>query len=204
MSSSISNIADLEALYGNAGEASLLKETDRIVPVYRAIVEAAPFATLATCGPDGLDCSPRGDGPGFVRVLDEKTLLLPDRRGNNRIDSLRNIVHDPRVALLFLIPGVGETLRVNGRAVISTDPELLNSLTIAENQPRTALVITVDTVFFQRSRALVRAQLWNPDSHVRRDSLPSAGEMLAALSESRVGGSHYDEALAERVRNTLY
>ena len=124
MSSSISSIADLETLYGDVGEASLLKEIDRIVPVYRAIVEAAPFATLATCGPDGLDCSPRGDGPGFVRVADEKTLLLPDRRGNNRIDSLRNIVHDPRIALLFLIPGIGETLRVNGRAVISTDPEL--------------------------------------------------------------------------------
>src|SRR5690606_35579931 len=146
--------------------------SDRVVPVYRALIEAAPFAVLATNGPDGLDCSPRGDGPGFVDVRDETTLLLPDRRGNNRIDSLRNIVHDPRVALLFLIPGMGETLRVNGRASISVDPDLLARFAVSERAPRTVLIISVDTVFFQCSRAILRSHLWNPESHVARASLP--------------------------------
>lgn len=200
----ITHLADLEALYGGAVEASLVKETDRVVPVYRAFIEAAPFAILATSGPEGLDCSPRGDGPGFVRVADDKTLLLPDRRGNNRIDSLRNILHDPRVALLFLIPGIGETLRVNGRAAISTEPPLLASFAVAEKPPKTVLVIAVETVFFQCSRAVLRSQLWNPDTQVARESLPSAGEMLAALSKNRLGGADYDRALPERVGKTLY
>ncbi len=135
MSDRITSLADLEALYGEPNSASLLKETDRITPEYRAFVEAAPFAVLATAGPEGLDCSPRGDGPGFVRVADERTLLIPDRRGNNRIDSLRNILRDPRVALLFLIPGVGETLRVNGRAGISVAPDLLQSFKVQGKLP---------------------------------------------------------------------
>ena len=118
MSTTITTLSELEAVYGEINKGSLVKETDRVVPEYQAFIEAAPFVALATRGPEGLDCSPRGDGPGFVRVRDEKTLLLPDRRGNNRIDSLRNIVRDPSAALLFLFPGIGETLRVNGRAVI--------------------------------------------------------------------------------------
>ncbi len=200
----ISTINDLEALYGEPVEASILKEADRVVPVYRALIEASPFATLATRGPEGLDCSPRGDGPGFIRVADEKTLLLPDRRGNNRLDSLRNIVHDPQVGLLFLIPGIGETLRVNGRAVISTDPALLDSFAVDGKAPRTVVVITVETVYFQCSRAVVRSDLWNPDKHVARNSLPSAGQILAAVSQNRVGGEAYDTGLQERVRTTLY
>lgn len=204
MSSPITTLSALEALYGEVGEASRVKETDRIVPVYRALIEAAPFAVLATCGPDGLDCSPRGDGPGFVRVADETTLLLPDRRGNNRIDSLRNIVHDPHVALLFLIPGIGETLRVNGRAAISIDPALLESFSVDGKAPRTVLSIAVETVFFQCSRAVVRADLWNPEKRVARNSLPSAGEILAALSDGATGGEAYDKALPDRVRTTLY
>lgn len=200
----ISDITDLEALYGAAGEASLVKETDRVVPVYRAFIEASPFAALATRGPDGLDCSPRGDGPGFIRVQDDKTLLLPDRRGNNRIDSLRNIVRDPQVALLFLIPGIGETLRVNGRADISVDPALLESFVIDGKAPKTVLVIHVEAVYFQCSRAIVRADLWNPDKRVERTTVPSPGEMLAVLSENRVGGEAYDKALPERVKTTLY
>lgn len=200
----ITDLADLEALYGAPVEASILKETDRVIPEYRALIEASPFLALATRGPEGLDCSPRGDGPGFVRVADEKTLLLPDRRGNNRIDSLRNIVHDPRVALLFLIPGIGETLRVNGRAAISTAPALLERFSIDGKAPRTVVVIEVETVFFQCSRAVVRSDLWNPDRHVPRTSLPSAGEILAACSGNRVGGDAYDQGLQERVRATLY
>jgi PPOX class probable FMN-dependent enzyme len=204
MSHTITSIAELEALYGEVSEASLRKETDRIIPVYGALIEAAPFVALATRGPDGLDCSPRGDGAGFVRVRDEKTLLLPDRRGNNRIDSLRNIVRDPHVALLFLIPGVGETLRVNGRAEISVEPDLLESFSVDGKPPRSVIVMTVDSVFFQCARAILRSELWNPLKHVARSSLPSAGQILAAMTDNRTGGEAYDRELPERQRKTLY
>ncbi|MBS3651748.1 pyridoxamine 5'-phosphate oxidase family protein [Pseudaminobacter sp. 19-2017] len=200
----VTTLEDLEALYGPSSDAARVKETDRIVPEYRVLIEASPFLALATRGPDGLDCSPRGDGPGFARVADDRTLLLPDRRGNNRIDSLRNILHDPRVALLFLIPGVGETLRVNGRAAISADASLLESFAVDGKPPRTVLVIRVEAVFFQCSRAIVRSDLWNPERHVARSSLPSAGQILAACSRNRIDGSDYDRALPERVRATLY
>jgi PPOX class probable FMN-dependent enzyme len=204
MSHIISSITELEALYGEVNKGSLLKETNRVVPEYRAFIEAAPFAALATRGPEGLDCSPRGDGPGFVRVQDESTLLLPDRRGNNRVDSLRNIVRDPSVALLFLIPGLGETLRVNGRAVISVEPSLLESFAIDGKAPKSVIAIRVETVFFQCARAILRSELWNPKKHVARGSLPSAGQILAALSNDQVGGEAYDRELPERQRTTLY
>jgi len=204
MSHLITSLADLEALYGEINKGSLLKETDRVVPEYRAFIEAAPFLALATRGPEGLDCSPRGDGPGFVRVADEKTLLLPDRRGNNRIDSLRNIVRDPHVALLFLIPGMGETLRVNGRAAISVEPDLLEGFAVDGKPPKSVTVITVEAVFFQCARAILRSDLWNPQKHVARSSLPSAGQILAALSNHEVGGEAYDKALPERQRTSLY
>ena len=172
MSTTITTLSELEAVYGEINKGSLLKETDRVVPEYRAFIEAAPFVALATRGPEGLDCSPRGDGPGFVRVRDEKTLLLPDRRGNNRIDSLRNIVRDPSVALLFLIPGIGETLRVNGRATISVEPSLLESFAIDGKAPKSVIAITVEAVYFQCARAILRSELWNPQKHVARGSLP--------------------------------
>jgi PPOX class probable FMN-dependent enzyme len=143
----VTTVADLEALYGQPIEAATVKEIDRITPHYRAYIEASPFATLATSGPEGLDCSPRGDKPGFVRVADEKTLMMPDRRGNNRIDSLRNIVRDPRMALLFLVPGVGNTLRVNGRARLSVEPGLLASFAVEGKPPRSVMVIEVDAVY---------------------------------------------------------
>ncbi|MBM6580562.1 pyridoxamine 5'-phosphate oxidase family protein [Microvirga sp. BT689] len=204
MPHTITTLSELEAHYGEVNQASLRKETDRLVPEYRALIEAAPFAALATRGPEGLDCSPRGDGPGFVRIRDDKTLLLPDRRGNNRIDSLKNIVRDPSVALLFLIPGIGETLRVNGQAVISVEPGLLESFSIDGKPPRSVIVITVDTVFFQCARAILRSELWNPERHVARASLPSAGQILAALTNDEVDGEAYDKALPERQRTTLY
>lgn len=204
MSHIITSITELESLYGEVNTASLLKETDRVVPEYRAFIAAAPFVVLATRGPEGLDCSPRGDGPGFVRVQDEKTLLLPDRRGNNRIDSLRNIVRDPHVALLFLIPGIGETLRVNGRATISVEPALIESFAVDGKAPRSVITISVEAVYFQCARAILRSELWNPERHVARSSLPSAGQILAALSNNEVGGEAYDTALPERQRTTLY
>jgi PPOX class probable FMN-dependent enzyme len=204
MPHTIKTLADLEAIYGEVNEASRLKETDRIIPEYRAFIEASPFLALATRGPEGLDCSPRGDAPGFVEVQDPKTVLIPDRRGNNRIDSLRNILRDPHVGLLFLIPGIGETLRVNGSATISVAPELLERFTHEGKPPRTVLVVKVDTVFFQCSRALVRSDLWNPAKHRSRPEIPSAGRMLAGASQQQVGGEAYDQALPERVRTTLY
>jgi PPOX class probable FMN-dependent enzyme len=204
MPATISSIAELEALYGQPAEASLLKEVDRIVPEYRAFIEAAPFVALATRGPEGLDCSPRGDGPGFMRVENDKTLLLPDRRGNNRIDSLRNIVRDPHVALLFLIPGIGETIRVNGRAAISVEPALLESFAVDGKAPKSVLVITVDSIYFQCARAILRSDLWHPQKHVARGALPSAGRILASLSANRFDGEAYDGALPERQKTTLY
>jgi uncharacterized protein len=201
----ITSVEDLDALYGPVGEASVVKETGRIIPEYRALIEAAPFAVLATRGPGGLDCSPRGDAPGFVRVADETTLLLPDRRGNNRVDSLKNILlSDPQVALLFLIPGIGETLRVNGRAAISADPALCESFTVQGKAPRSVLVITVDRVYFQCQKALVRSKLWDPASRIERSALPSTGTMIAALSQGTVDGEAFDRAYPERLRQTIY
>lgn len=200
----ITDLDTLQARYGTPAPNSLTKEVDYLPPHYRAFVEAAPFVVLATSGPQGLDASPRGDGPGFVVIEDDRTLLLPDRRGNNRIDSLRNIVADPRVALLFLVPGVGETLRVNGQAEISVEPALLARFAVDGKPPRSVLRVRVETVFFQCSRAIVRSALWNPDARVDRASLPSAGQILGALSAGTLDGERYDRELPERVRATLY
>lgn len=200
----ITDLASLERLYGSPAAPSIKKEVGYIHPHYRAFIDAAPFVALATNGPDGLDVSPRGDAAGFVHVEDQHTLLLPDRRGNNRIDSLRNILADPRVALLFLIPGVGETLRVNGRAEILTDPVLLARFAVGDKTPRTVLRVQVDTVFFQCSRAILRSRLWDPAAQVNRASLPSAGTILAALSGGEVGGQQYDEDLPARLKTTMY
>ena len=200
----LTTVAELEALYGQPAEASTVKEVARITPHYRAYIEASPFCMLATSGPEGLDCSPRGDKPGFVRVHDEKTLMLPDRRGNNRVDSLRNVVRDPRVALLFLIPGVGNTLRVNGRAHLSVEPSLLASFAVDDKAPRSVMVMQVDAVYFQCARALVRSELWNPAHHIDAKSLPSAGQILAELSQDRVGGESYDREWPGRAAKTLW
>ena len=200
----IATIEQLEAIYGEPGEASTVKVADRVTPSYRILIDKSPFAALATCGPEGLDCSPRGDLSGFVRVHDEKTLMMPDRRGNNRVDSLRNIVRDPRVALLFLIPGAGSTLRVNGRAQVSDDAELLASFRMDGKLPRTVIVMTVDEIYFQCARAIVRSDLWNPDKRVDPKTLPTPGQILAEMSENRVGGESYDREWPERARQTLW
>jgi len=196
--------AALDELYGEISAGAIAKEIDYIHPHYRAMIEASPFLVLATCGPEGLDCSPRGDLPGFVRVHDETTLMMPDRRGNNRVDSLRNIVRDPRIALLFLIPGSGSTLRVNGRARVSADADLLASFKVDGKAPRTVIVMTVDEIYFQCARAIVRSDLWNPDRQVDPKSLPTPGQILAEMSENRVGGEDYDRAWPERARQTMW
>jgi PPOX class probable FMN-dependent enzyme len=203
-SHAIESIEQLEALFGPVGEASIRKEVPFLPPQYQAVIRAAPFAVLATVSPDGLDVSPRGGPPGFVEVRDERTLLLPERRGNNRIDSLRNILADPRVALLFLVPGVGETLRVNGRARISVEPALLERLRMNGQAPKCVLVITVETALFQCARAIARSSLWRPVPADAPRPVPTPGEMLEALTQASIDGATYDRDLPERQRTTLY
>ncbi|MGB7179866.1 MAG: pyridoxamine 5'-phosphate oxidase family protein [Xanthobacteraceae bacterium] len=201
----VKTTAELEKLYSDAPYGpAVFKEADRITAQYRKLIEATPFAVLATCGPEGLDCSPRGDPPGFVRVADEHTLLIPDRRGNNRIDSLRNLVRDPRVSLLFLIPGVGETMRVNGRAVISTDPKLTESFVFNGKQPKCVLVVTVERAYFQCTKAIIRSKLWDPATRVDRKTLPTPGSILAELTDGKMGGPEHDRLAPERIKQTIY
>jgi PPOX class probable FMN-dependent enzyme len=200
----ITDEAALAALYGVPSEAAIRKEVDHIPDVYRAFIEAAPFVALASAGPDGLDVSPRGDPAGFVTVEDAHTLLIPDRRGNNRTDSLRNLIADPRLALLFLIPGIGETLRVNGRGRISVSPDLLARFPAQGKLPRSVIVVTVERVYFQCPKAIVRSELWNPARHLPRSALPSSGTILAALTRGAVGGADYDAAYPARLADTIY
>ena len=200
----IETIEQLEALYGEPVPAAILKETDRITPHYAAYIAASPFVALATSGPGGLDCTPRGDLPGFMRIHDDKTLMMPDRRGNNRVDSLRNIIADPRVGLLFLLPGSGNTLRVNGRARLSIDPELLASFAVEGKPPRSVIVITVDAVYVQCARAIIRSDLWNPERHIDPATLPTVGQIVAALTAQKLGGDAYDKAWPERAKATMW
>ena len=194
----------LEQLYGPIAAPSLTKEVDHVHAIYRPFIEAATFVILASSGPGGLDASPRGDQAGFVHIEDSKTLYLPDRRGNNRIDSLRNIIEDPRVALLFLIPGVGETLRVNGTAQILVAPALLARFAVNGQLPKSVLQINVTSVYFQCSRAVIRAGLWGSARHVERSALPTAGTILKEVSASEIDGDAYDKALPGRIADTLY
>ena len=200
----ITTVEQLEALYGKPYGASLAKEIDHLSLGYRKLIEAAPFVAIATGGPEGLDCSPKGDAAGFVRVLDDKTLAIPDRPGNNRVDGFRNILRDPRIAVLFLIPGIGETLRVNGRASISIDPDLMQGFAVNGKLPRSVLVIHIDTVFFHCSKAIVRSKLWDPATQIERKSLPSTGSIIADVSQNKFGGEEYDKAAPERIKSMLY
>lgn len=190
----------LAALFGEVAAPSRHKEADFLHPVYQRWIAQSPFAVLATSGPAGLDASPRGDPASLVHIQDERTLLLPERRGNNRIDSLRNILEDPRVALLFLVPGVNETLRVNGRARILIGDELLRRFEQGGQPPKCVLEIKVETVFFQCGRAMLRSRLWSGETA----QVPSAGEMLEALTSGGIDGDDYDAALPQRQRETLY
>ena len=200
----INSSAALDALYGAPNPNSLAKEVAYLHPHYRKFVEAAPFVSIATGGPDGLDCSPRGDAPGFVRVHDEHTLMLPDRRGNNRVDTLKNLLADARIGLLFLIPGVGETLRINGSARITVDPALLASFAVDRKPPRCVIVVDIATVYFQCSRALVRSRLWDAAAHMRRNALPSTGRLIADIGKQGFDGATYDREQPAHVAATLY
>lgn len=206
----ITSLDDLARAYpGPASPASIFKEIDHVDSNYAALIAASPFFVLATVGPEGLDCSPRGDLPGFVTVRDAKTLLVPDRKGNNRLDSLRNILFDDRIGMLFLIPGCGETLRVSGRAELSCDPALCAEFEMAGKPPASVMIVHVEAVYFQCSRAVVRAELWNPERQVERTSLPSAGVILRDITARNAAvetfdGAAYDKALPERVKATLY
>ncbi len=200
----VRSVAELEAIYGAPGETSTAKVATHLTEHYRALLSAAPFVVLATSGPEGLDASPRGDRTELVRVVDDRTLQMPDRRGNNRIDSLRNIVRDPRVALLFLIPGLAMTLRINGRAHIDLDAELRASFAIEGADPRSVIVIAIDEVYFQCARAIVRSDLWNPAHFTDGRGLPTAGAILAGVTDGRVGGDAYDAILADRQRASLW
>jgi hypothetical protein len=204
-SHTVTTTEELERVYSDAPYGpALFKETDRITPQYRKLIEAAPFVVVATSGPEGLDCSPRGDPPGFVRVVDEHTIIIPDRRGNNRIDTLRNLVRDPRIALLFLIPGVGETMRINGHAEISTDPKLTESFLINGKLPRSVLVVTVERAYFQCTKAIIRSKLWDPASVVDRKTLPTPGTILAELTDGKMGGPEHDRLAPQRIKETIY
>jgi uncharacterized protein len=201
---SVTTDAELDALYGAPVPAALAKEIDRLNAPYRALIAASPFVVVATVGPEGLDCTPRGDPPGFVRVIDDQTLHLPDRRGNNRIDTLRNLIRDPRVSLLFLIPGMGETLRINGTARILADADLCAAYAMEGKAPRTVIEIMIGRVYFQCPKALVRSHLWDSARHVERTALPSTGEMLTACTAGAFDGAAYDAAYPDRLKQTIY
>lgn len=197
----LTNEDELAALYGAPRRAAVVKVTPVITPHYRVWIEASPFCALASVGPEGLDCSPRGDRGPVARVLDERTLAIPDWRGNDRIDTLRNIVRDPRVALMFLVPGSGTVLRVNGRAAITADADVLRQYEVDGALPRTVIYVTAEAVYFQCSRAVVRSELWT--RHADTSELPSVGAMLEAL-EASIDGARYDAEWPARAVGTLW
>lgn len=199
----IRSVEELRRIYDGASEASLVKVTSSLTPEYRQMIEASPFLALATVGPEGMDCSPRGDKGGVVRVQDEKTVLLPDWRGNNRVDSLMNIVRDPRVALMFLVPGSNTTMRINGTAVVSVDPALLESFEMDGKHPRTVTVVTIGEVYFQCARALIRSELWNPENFIDPQSLPTPGTLLKA-AKADFDRETYDREWPERAAKTMW
>ncbi|MBV6656572.1 MAG: pyridoxamine 5'-phosphate oxidase family protein [Devosiaceae bacterium] len=205
----VTSVEELELRYGTPSAASTVKVLDRITQAYAQLIAASPLCALATVGPEGIDCSPRGDAPhegmhGTVRIENETTIMLPDRRGNNRIDSLRNIVRDPRVALLFFIPGSGTTLRLNGTAIVTMDEALTARFVVDGKAPRSVVVITVRELYFQCARAIARSGLWDPANHVDPASLPTPGALLAEASDGTVGGKPYDEAWPERAAKTMW
>ena len=199
----ITTVEDLKAIYGETSEASTAKVTAFLTPAYRTMIEHSPFVALATVGPEGLDCSPRGDRGAVVRIEDDRTLALPDWRGNNRVDSLLNIVRDPRVALMFLIPGSNSVMRINGRAVVSVASELLESFEMDGRHPRSVIVVTIEEAYFQCARAVMRAELWNAERQVDSNDLPTPGDMLKAAKQD-FDRDTYDREWPERAAKTMW
>jgi PPOX class probable FMN-dependent enzyme len=201
----IKTIAELESIYDVAPVlASTAKEIDHLIPAYQKLIELSPFVAIATIGPGGLDCSPRGDPKSIMRVLDAKTLAMPDRRGNNRIDSLRNIVTDPRVALLFFIPGSGTTFRVNGKATVTTDPDLCKSFEMEGKLPRSVILIKIEAAYTQCARAILRAGLWESSRHVPKAEVPTMGSILEDITQGEINAEAYNSGWAERAKNSMW
>jgi uncharacterized protein len=190
---------ELREVIGNPTETVLSKLANHLNELTRQFIERSPYVCVATVAPDGgLDVSPRGDPAGFVRILDERTLLIPDRPGNRIADALTNLLADPRIALLFLIPGVGDTFRVNGRAVITDDAELLAPSTVEGRAPKLGLLITIEQAYTQCSKASMRSDVWNPEKHIERSALPSSGAILRSLTSPEFDADEYDQERAER------
>jgi PPOX class probable FMN-dependent enzyme len=203
----ISTESELREVIGSPSELVAGKIADRLNHLIRQFVERSPFVCVATTRPDGgLDVSPRGDPPGFARILDEGTLLLPERPGNRIADTLTNLLHDPRIGLLFLIPGVGDSLRVNGSAVIVDDPELLAESEVDGKVPRLGILVSIEEAYTQCSKAIIRSDLWNPERHIDRSELPSSGAILKAISDPELDLEQYERERAERYarREGLY
>jgi uncharacterized protein len=195
----IADEGELREVIGSPTNPVAGKVADRLNDLTRQFIERSPFVCVATARPDGgLDVSPRGDPAGFVRILDEQTLLLPDRPGNRIADTLTNLLEDSRIALLFLIPGVGDSFRVNGRAVVVDDPELLAESAVDGKAPRLGIKVAIEEAYTQCSKALIRSDLWNPERHIDRSELPSGGEILRATSDPTLDSEEYDTERAAR------
>lgn len=195
----ISDEAELREILGSPVELIVAKVVDRLNDLTRQFIERSPFVCVATASPDGgLDVSPRGDPAGFVRILDERTLLLPERPGNRLADTLTNLLADPRIALLFLIPGIGDTFRVNGRAVITDDPELLAPSAIEGKTPKLGILVSIEEAYTQCPKAMLRSDLWNPERHIARSELPSSGRIMRAVTEREIDVDEYDRERDQR------
>jgi PPOX class probable FMN-dependent enzyme len=203
----ITSEAELREIIGSPAELIVAKIADRLNQLTRQFIERSPFLCVATASPDGgLDVSPRGDPAGFVQILDERTLVLPERPGNRLADTLTNLLGDPRIALLFLIPGIGDTFRVNGRGVITDDPELLAPCTVEGKPPRLGILVSIEEAYTQCPKALIRSELWNPERHIDRSELPSSGKILRSLTDPEFDADEYDRERKQRYtrREGLY
>ena len=202
----ISSLEDLRKIYPEPASDSgqMIKELGALCKPYQNFIEHSPFVIIATSGDEGLDCTPRGDPAGFVRVLDDKHLAVPDRRGNNRVDTLRNLVEDSRIALLFMVPGNKNTLRVNGQARITTNSEFCSSFEMQGKAPQSVLIVKIEQVYIQCAKAIMRAKLWQGFDEAMIKSMPSVGHMLEHITKGDFDGKTYDANYPERVKQTIY